>query len=322
MAEAPSYQLPRLPYLRLRCTLRAGAPAQLPAFKGSTLRGAFGHALRQIACTMGPAQPCATCRRRACCVYTRLFETFVEGEPPPFLRGIPSAPRPYLFEPRDDRLDFAAGDLLDFDLLLFGAAVDLAPFAVLALERMAEQGLGARRAPFALEEVRYLDSEGRWQTVAHGSASSWRAPQGPSADPPHDLPAGELVLRFLTPTRLLVDGRLAERVEFRALAFKMLRRVLELAWFHVPGAAIDWTFRPLLQQASRVQVVSSNLEWRDWQRYSHRQGRAMTLGGFVGEMRLAGDLAPFAALLRTAEIIHVGKGATFGLGRVEVEAAE
>ena len=322
MAQAPIYELPRLPYLRLRYLLRAGEEAHLPAFKGSTLRGAFGHALRQIACTMGPAQACATCRRRACCVYTRLFETFVEAEPPPFLKGIPSAPRPYVFEPGDDRCAFAAGDLLDFDLLLFGAAVDLAAFAVLAIERMAEQGLGARRHPFALEEVRFLDSEGQWQTGARGSASSWRAPQGPSADPPHNLPSGELVLRFLTPTRILVDGQLAERVEFRALAFKMLRRVLELAWFHVAGVAIDWTFRPLLQQAGRVEVVSSHLEWRDWERYSNRQARSMTLGGFVGELRLAGDLAPFAALLRAAEIVHVGKGATFGLGRVEVGAAE
>ena len=35
-------------------------------------------------------------------------------------------------------------------------------------------------------------------------------------------------------------------------------------------------------------------------------------------MRLARDFAPFAPLLRTAEFIHIGKGTTFGLGRVEV----
>jgi hypothetical protein len=54
--------LPRIPYLRLRCTLRAEQPARLPPYKGSTLRGGFGHALRRTVCVMGPAQPCETLR--------------------------------------------------------------------------------------------------------------------------------------------------------------------------------------------------------------------------------------------------------------------
>jgi CRISPR/Cas system endoribonuclease Cas6 (RAMP superfamily) len=44
----------------------------------------------------------------------------------------------------------------------------------------------------------------------------------------------------------------------------------------------------------------------------------MKLGGLVGTMTLAGDLSPFTPLLRAAEILHVGKGATFGLGKVAV----
>lgn len=44
----------------------------------------------------------------------------------------------------------------------------------------------------------------------------------------------------------------------------------------------------------------------------------MRLGGVVGEMELEGELAPFAELLRRAELVHVGKGATLGMGRVEV----
>jgi hypothetical protein len=62
------------------------------------LRGAFGHALRGAVCVMGPAQPCATCSLRGPCHYTRLFETFIEGEPPPLLKGLNTAPRPYVFE--------------------------------------------------------------------------------------------------------------------------------------------------------------------------------------------------------------------------------
>jgi hypothetical protein len=118
-----------------------------------------------------------------------------------------------------------------------------------------------------------------------------------------------------------VGGKLAEALSFRALAFAMLRRSLELAHFHVPGAVPDWTFRPLLERAERVEAVAArDLHWQDWQRYSHRQQREMTLGGLVGSLVLRGDLEPFRALLRTAEVVHVGKGAVFGLGRVELGA--
>jgi hypothetical protein len=44
----------------------------------------------------------------------------------------------------------------------------------------------------------------------------------------------------------------------------------------------------------------------------------MKLGGLVGSLTLEGDVAPFAPLLRATEILHSGKGAVFGLGKVEV----
>ncbi|MFL6260778.1 MAG: CRISPR system precrRNA processing endoribonuclease RAMP protein Cas6 [Thermoanaerobaculia bacterium] len=58
-----------------------------------------------------------------------------------------------------------------------------------------------------------------------------------------------------------------------------------------------------------------------WERWSQRQNTAMKLGGLVGTLTLEGDLAPFAPLLRAAEILHAGKGAVFGLGKIEVAPA-
>jgi hypothetical protein len=273
---------------------------------------------------MGPGQPCDSCRLRRACVYTRIFETFVEGEPPPFLRGLPTSPRPYVFEPASEERHFAPGDPLGFDLLLFGQAAELEAYALLAIERMAAGGLGRDRFPFMLDRVQVPGGETGWRDVlAQGRAV-------PGAIVPRSLPATDglgrsrAVIRFTTPTRLIHRDHLQPSVGFRALVFAMLRRTLEIAHFHVPlvpgvsGAAIDWNFSPLLDQASAVRVTASRLAWHDWERYSNRQGRKMTLGGFTGEMEIAGDLEPFAPLLRTAEILHVGKGATFGLGRIEI----
>ncbi len=321
------YPLPRIPYLRLRCTLFARERAFLPVYKGSLLRGAFGHALRRAVCAMGPGQTCESCRLRRACVYTNLFETFVEGEPPPFLAGLPTSPRPYVFEPASEARHFEPGDPLDFDLLLFGQATELEAYALLAVERMAAGGLGRDRFPFVLDHVSVPNGGTGWRDLLTRGRALPRAPgfavtpSLPVIDGLEGLRPGRAVLRFLTPTRLKRGDELQPSVGFRALTFAMLRRTLEMAHFHLPGAAasIDWNFRPLLEQASNVHVTASRLSWRDWERYSNRQGRKMTLGGFVGEMEIEGDLEPFAPLLRTAEILHVGKGATFGLGRMEIE---
>ncbi len=323
-----AYVLPRIPYLRLRCTLAARERAALPPYHGSLLRGAFGHALRAAVCSMGPEQACASCRLRAACAYTRIFETLIEGTPPPFLKGLPTAPRPYVFEPGSAAEELAPGDPLAFDLLLFGQAADLSPHAILAVERMAAAGLGARRHRFALERVEAPEAAAGGGEVfsRQRGAAAPGALSGPlPALPPPALP-GEgdapvrAVLRFSTPTRLKSAGQLLDRFRFRDLAFAMIRRMLEIAWFHAPGAAIDWSFRPLLARADGVRVTATDLRWQDWQRYSNRQGRAMEMGGFVGTVEVAGDLAPFLPLLRSAEVLHVGKGATFGLGRIAVEA--
>jgi hypothetical protein len=235
-----------------------------------------------------------------------------------------------VFEPASETRHFEPGDPLDFDLLLFGQATELEAYALLAVERMAAGGLGRDRFPFALDHVRVADGGKGWRDVLSGGRALpippglAVAPSLPAIDGLHGLKRGRAELRFRTPTRLKSGDELQPSVGFRALAFAMLRRTLEMAHFHLPGAAagIDWDFRPLLEQASAIRVTTSRLSWRDWERYSNRQGRKMTLGGFVGEMEIEGDLAPLVPLLRTAEILHVGKGATFGLGRIEIEAKE
>lgn len=315
-----AYALPRIPYLRLRFVLRSVEPAVLPPFKGSLLRGAFGHALRRATCSMGPGHECCDCLLRRACLYTRLFETFIEDEPPPFLRGLPTSPRPYVFETVTETTEFEPGDPLCFDLLLFGQATGLAAHALLAVERMALGGLGAHRFPFVLDKAGAGLANGGWQEIyKEGRPSPALANVTPRF--PSEAPVGEerITLSFLTPTRLQVRGQLQEEPGFRALVFAMLRRTLELAWFHLPSAKIDWCLRPLLDRASPVRVASSDLRWQEWQRYSNRQQRKISLGGFVGTMDLEGDLAPFGPLLRAAEVLHLGKGATFGLGRVKVD---
>jgi len=363
-----AYRLPSIPYLRLRFTLIAQQEAFLPSFKGSLLRGAFGHALRRTVCVMGPQQPCPTCMLRKQCAYPRIFETLIEPDEktPRFLRGLPTAPRPYIFEPFDERRLYRAGESLSFDFILLGQAIDLHPFAIFAVSQMAAQGLGFKRIPFRLESCQWQAAKSKEQTaseklqVANGeeqqasekdSEEDWRLlyngatkhlletpiPQLANSNFPvislnenQSKPANEttvepsnrLTVNFITPTRLKFKNDLVIDFTFRMLVFKMLRRVLELAHFHLPAANINWEFHDLLVAADAVKMVHRDLRWVDWERRSNRQKTEMMMGGFVGEMTLEGEVAPFLDLLRICEIVHVGKGCVFGNGKIEVKSKE
>ena len=65
--------------------------------------------------------------------------------------------------------------------------------------------------------------------------------------------------------------------------------------------------------------LGSSLRWHEQVRYSSRQKSRQLLGGLCGTLEVEGGLAPFLPLLRTAEVVHLGKETSFGLGKIRVE---
>ncbi|MHA1796683.1 MAG: CRISPR system precrRNA processing endoribonuclease RAMP protein Cas6, partial [Promethearchaeota archaeon] len=85
---------------------------------------------------------------------------------------------------------------------------------------------------------------------------------------------------------------------------------------------VSWEFRDLLDAADTIKTTQKNLHWKDQSRYSNRQKRKMKMGGFVGEIELEGEFGLIGDLVKYSEVLHVGKGTTFGLGKVEIEYAQ
>lgn len=78
----------------------------------------------------------------------------------------------------------------------------------------------------------------------------------------------------------------------------------------------------MIPASEKVMIEKEDLTWYDWQRYSARQDTRMKLGGFVGEVTYTGEqLKEFFPYILLGKYIHVGKGATFGLGKYEYTAA-
>ena len=129
----------------------------------------------------------------------------------------------------------------------------------------------------------------------------------------------EIVLKVTTPLRLQKNGRplRSEEITARGLLTAMMRRTALIYEFQC-RTPLGLDFAGLAEAAECV-ALASRLTWRDWARYSNRQDRRMSLGGVVGEIRLSNVPFAFTALAACATLAHVGKNATFGLGRVSLE---
>jgi hypothetical protein len=309
---------------RYRFHLRFLEDAWLPAYKGAVLRGAFGYAFRNMACARRGEErfQCPDCPLRTTCPYVYVFET-QPGASDKSPLEVEDAPRPFVFDvPLDGERRFRAGDTLPFDLLLIGNGIRYLPYFALAFEELGRVGIGNRdRARYQLAGVDAVDStSGRTEGVYHGGVLSGSVDLSRTfADLSRDAqpPDGRAVVRFATPTRLKVGGQYVERPEFHALARVLLRRISMLSATHC-GEVWEADFRALVDQAANVKVKWSDTRWHDWSRYSTRQRQEIDAGGIVGKVCYAGDLTPFASLLRLGSLIHVGKMCVFGHGKYEV----
>lgn len=311
--------LPDLTVARFRFTLQAVDVLTLPDYKGSTLRGGFGHSFRKVVCTMGPI-PCATCLLHFKCPYPRFFETPVSEKTPPFMRGVKTGPQPFVLEPPlENKRIYQSGEKLEFILILIGRAIEYLSYFVYAFYQLGVMGIGRGKGKFRLQQVDFF-SEG-WQTVyTHTtqllSLNDTYVNSRPAVT--ENATAKQVILTFLTPTRIKVKGHLTTEISFRELTVHLLRRVNSLAYFHTKSPTIVWDWQTVLEAADNVSLKNQQLQWVDWERYSNRQKTRMKLGGFVGEMTFSGDLGQFIALLQIGELVHVGKGATFGLGKYKM----
>lgn len=294
------------------CTCRFTTRAILPEYKGSTLRGAFGRALKNCACALR-RQECTSCMLAASCCYFFIFE----GRE---INRTTGKQHPYIFRVGDDtRRDYRPGDDFSFSLILFGKANDFLPHIIYAIQEMGKDGLG-KNAP---DEGRYiLEKVIRNDEVIYSDAILHRA-DGP-ADHALSLVAddrvNEIAVSCLTPLRLKFDNRLQDGLPFHLLIRTALRRVSSLESAYGQGEPL-LDYREIVARATKVQTKTSDCRWTEIIRYSSKQKTTMQLGGITGKIVYHGEnLGEFLPLLRYCEETHLGKQTTFGLGRIKVLA--
>ena len=283
---------------------------KLPAFPGSTIRGAFGNALKRLVCVMRN-RPCDGCPLEFTCMYTTVFETRAKpsGENP--VRNI-RPPHPFVL-----KVDFVAnrqlngGDRLDIGITLYGTAMANYPFILRAMEEACEYGLGPNRLPFRLKAIRQVGKHRDWMRghaypvpvirdipKASGSSCRWRT---------------------VTPLRLRSEGKPVDHLGLvpRDIALPVLRRLMLLVNHY--GNPDHFHVHPHMNNsACLLRFTSCDLKWKRLQRYSSRQSTTHSISGLMGVVGIDFSDAPeWGPILAWAPAIHVGKATSMGLGRVE-----
>ena len=313
-------QLEALKFLTLRLHMQADEPLQLPAYKGSTLRGAFGGMFKDTVCIVDH-KDCARCILRARCAYPYVFETPVPVNAAR-MRKYPVAPHPFVILPSlEAKRVYAPGEHLHFDLTLIGRGIEYLSYFIYTFALFSqERGLGKGRGKCTLTTVQWCNANQEWVPIYTEQEQMLREdfqPRTASALDHGSVMQDAISLRLQTPTRIVHGGRLASRLEFHVLCRTLLRRVSNLMYFHC-GHELDLDFRALIEQAATVRTLQDATQWYDWQRYSSRQQRHVKQGGLVGQVTYQGNLQTFWPLLALGSHIHVGKGTSFGLGKYQV----
>lgn len=295
----------QLPFTELRARYRVVSPFRLPHHSGSLLRGVLGRALRRTGCTHATS-PCPdACAEPAVCAYSRLFDPPVpKPEPYKLLRGATHAPQPLLpLIPRPGSVQLGTGDTFDLGLRVLGR-LDAQDEARLqgALKGITDFGLGRQEGRLHLDDVAVVGERAHVAELAQVSTSHQRA-----------------VVSFETPVWVETKGKLPEPLELPVLVRAIYRRLCTIcALYGQLDEADDARVSTLDELAREARVTRRSLQKVRWERHSLERNRRHPMKGLWGTLEIEGELGELAGVLQLAEVVHVGKATSHGLGRIRV----
>jgi CRISPR/Cas system endoribonuclease Cas6 (RAMP superfamily) len=291
----------------LNVTIEATQKVPWPHFAGSTLRGAFGRALRNASCVT-KQQKCNGCSLRKSCSYGVVFDPDAPTKPfhPSFRDGIP---RYVLQPPPFGAAEMRIGQKISFNFIFLPGSESYLKFIEHVLKLSVENEL-ISDGVFKLVKIES-------QRVNVNEADSFETNNSSNEEL-------KIAIRWLTPLRLQQYGKPIDKphlLDMHVFIRALLRRRAQ--WCQLTDKPVpDAT--PLLAAASRCRLNTNLLRWHDIERFSNSQNKKIPIGGLMGLAELFGPrdaIQLLMPLLSLVQQIHIGKQTVFGLGRYELEVA-
>lgn len=300
-----------LTYLPMIIRLAVHEKLRMPQYQGSSLRGVLGHGLRRASCSCGD-ELCEKCFNNQSCPYSIAFHHIESNEKGSF-SGVTTPPNPFVLYPMDKKSLYKPEDKLTFMMTLFGGGIGYVHHYIMAWDMVNRFGLGKGKARVSLDSISSLSGE----IIADGGKLH------PKALNPQDFseevqPVRRLTLHINTPMRLVQDGKPTSEITFKLILKNILRRAALLSEFYM-GKPLDADITFLLSKADDIRLTEDKIYWEHRQRFSSRQQKKLTIGGFTGTLTFEGILDEFISWMKLGSIIHVGKGCTLGLGHYEID---
>ncbi len=286
-----------------------------PNFKGNVFRGSLGKALRRLTCASG-LDDCKGCLLINNCIYSRSSESFNPRVNQSILGKVEKAPHPFIVDVNEkNRLEYSRNQDIRFRLTLIGEAMKYISYFILAFIDIGEYGIGSTRGCFKIKQVRTGGQE-IYNELKKLITLDFDFILG-SRFITEKWDKGCLNISLETPLRLKYSHRFQKQITFPMIMSNLLRRVYLLANHYCGGpASVD--MKELIEMSKKVVLVNSEIYWQEQKRYSYRQNREISMAGVSGTLDFKGDFNPFIAFLRIGEYLHLGKGTSFGLGKIKI----
>ncbi len=323
----------------LRFTLKAKTPIELDTHQGAAFRGMLFNALRgpnnQPAlgfCTQRQLTSCPNCPLVTVCPVASLVATM----DPQASRGR-DLPRPYTIVPTTfSQQQYQPGQTFTFGLTLFGQALTLFPYTVMALRQAGPQGIGKRvpqangrylRGQFTLEAAQAINLlSGEVQDILEASSPVIQQPAMPvthaqvlalsqqmlTSPIPYAINGGSgfrpmsgqtehrtipIQLHFKTPTRIINRKQLVKEPLFEPLFHRLLQRLTALSQTFSLDQTNPINKLDLLTLADQVELIAHDTHWTEVWSVSQRKGGKTPLSGFMGRATYQAPYAVWQHLL-------------------------
>lgn len=276
---------------------------------GSTLRGVFGHALRDTVCVCGQPE-----NHASDCPYRSIFHAPPHSQLNISHKNTP--PQAYVIEPPfPSKTQFQAGETYAFDMVLVGQIQQLLPLIVGAWQLAFQRGIGKEKGIGTLQSVA-IQIDDEWKNLKNNQYFSI---QQATFKLPEQF-ASHYVMNLQTPLRIQQQGKLCRVHDLNAnvVLRQVMRRVSIMTQLY-GGLHLAVDFGDLVQTIEKIDFTPE-LFWYENTRYSNRQHQYIPLGGALGTIYLRDVPTEWAILLYIGQWLHIGKETVFGLGKYALTA--
>ena len=310
MDSQPLEQALKIRYVRLHFQIRFWEHTRLPMNKVLALRSGIGEMLLRANCIRN--RKCGVCDfEKECIVRRTMYFLFEKDKKPVFITTGESVG--YMLECENYQEEFYGGEVLGFQLILFGKTIVYFSQFLQAVFQLGHAGIGKEHSTYDIVSIKNTRSKemlkGQDILMEHYEVETVGDYVGRRLN---KQGTWEKSIRFKTPVTLKYRGEFQNNLSLEAVLPAIFRRIYILDCFEgLDCGEMEW-------KGDWLETVKSEARMITVYRYSGTQDQKVALRGVKGQLVLSDFPEEMLPVLLAGEVTHIGKNTSFGFGRYDV----